>query len=356
MTVQETVTQEAVEAYAFSVMGFATGQYVSLMIHLGDRLGLYKILAKNGAVTADSLAEQTGLKRRWLLEWLRNQAAAGLIEYLGGDHFRLSKAAVPVLIDETNPFNLTGLFHHPFSVEELGRIAEAFETGLGVSYNAQGVACACTVKRICSPAHSTLVYFLQRVDGLHERLEAGASVVDVGCGSGVALRELARHYPNSTFEGYDPAVAAIELALADTKAEGLTNISYHIARGEDLPQQPQYDLVLTLDCIHDMPFPQDVMDAIRAAVKPDGVWVIKDIRCSDKIEENLANPMASLFYGISVMLCMSSALSEPGGAGLGTLGFNPVLAQQMTQASGFSRFKQLPIEEDPFNNFYEVRV
>jgi len=35
-------------------------------------------------------------------------------------------------------------------------------------------------------------------------------------------------------------------------------------------------------------------------------------------------PVASMFYGFSVAVCMSSALSAPGGLGLGTLGFNEV--------------------------------
>ena len=320
-------------------------------------MGLYKTMSTSGAVSAADLASTTGYKERWLLEWLRNQTAAGLIDYDSStEKFSLSPAALPILVDETNPFNIAGFFEHPVSVDELGRIAEAFETGLGVSYNEHGGPCACAVKRFTSPGHTLLVEFLQRVDGLHEKLEAGATVVDVGCGAGVALIELARAYPNSTFEGYDPAVAAIEIAIADTKEAGLTNITYHIAGGEDLPQQPKYDLALTLDCLHDMPFPQEVLSAIRGSIKPDGVLVIKDIKCSDKFEENLANPFSPALYGISVLICMSSALSQPGGAGLGTMGFNPVLGEQMTKASGFSSFSHLPIEEDIFNNFYEVRV
>ena len=356
MSNQTTVSPEAVEAYAQSVVGYATGHFVAMMIHLGDRLGLYKTLSQVGEVTVDSLAGATGLKARWLLEWLRNQAAAGLVEYKGGDVFALSPAAVPILIDESSPFYLSGIFNYPTSPETLSRIAEAFETGLGMTYNEQGALCACSIKQLSAPSHGMLPEFLQRVNGLTERLEAGAKVVDVGCGAGVALRELARRYPNSTFEGYDPSSVAIEMAKADTQAEGLTNITYHIARGEDLPQTAVYDIVLTLDCLHDMPFPQQVMAAIRGSIKPDGIWIIKDIRCSDKAEENLANPFAPLLYGISVLLCMSSALSEPGGAGLGTMGFNPVLGRQMTQASGFATFEQLDIEEDPFNYFYEVRV
>ena len=51
---------------------------------------------------------------------------------------------------------------------------------------------------------------------------------------------------------------------------------------------------------------------------------------------------------------MSSALSEPGGAGLGTLGFNPEVAERMVREAGFERF-QMHDFDDPTNLYYEVR-
>ena len=59
-------------------------------------------------------------------------------------------------------------------------------------------------------------------------------------------------------------------------------------------------------------------------------------------------------YGVSVASCMSSALSEPGGAGLGTLGFGPAVAERMCREAGFSRFTVRDFRE-PANLYYEVR-
>jgi hypothetical protein len=64
--------------------------------------------------------------------------------------------------------------------------------------------------------------------------------------------------------------------------------------------------------------------------------------------------LLAMFYGFSVSACMSSALSEPGGAGLGTLGFNPQVAERMVGEAGFSRFRQHDFD-DPGNLYYEVR-
>jgi hypothetical protein len=134
-----------------------------------------------------------------------------------------------------------------------------------------------------------------------------------------------------------------------------SNITFYLAPGEDLPKEPTYDLAMTLDCMHDMTQPQIISETIRSSIKEDGSWLIKDIRTSDSFTENLANPMSPLFYGTSVLFCMSASLSEPGGVGLGTMGFNPVLAQKMTSSSGFNHFRVLDFEGDPFNSFYEVR-
>ena len=101
--------------------------------------------------------------------------------------------------------------------------------------------------------------------------------------------------------------------------------------------------------------PQGMMAAIRAAVADDGTWLLVDIKALDTFAENVRkNPMASLMYGISVLSCMSSALSEPGGAGLGTLGLPAARAEAMAREAGFTRFRRLPVDH-AVNAFYEIR-
>ena len=128
------------------------------------------------------------------------------------------------------------------------------------------------------------------------------------------------------------------------KAEaGAANAEFHDPRQDPLPTDHSADLVTTFDCIHDMTDPQSMMAAIRGAVADDGTWLLVDIKALDTFTENAAkNPMASLMYGISVMSCMSSALSEPGGAGLGTLGLPPSRAEAMARDGGVHPVPQAP--------------
>ncbi len=353
------IDPDALKRYSFSVWNYKMGEMVSLMIHIGDRLGLYKALAGAGPVTAGELAERTGLKERWLLEWLRGQAAARLLRFEGGaeDRFELPAEGIEVLANEEGSLAFAaGAFSGQTPPETVDKLVDAFRTGIGLSYQDLGPNAAHRTERMLGPwtRQELVPKIVPALDGVADKLTAGAVAADVGCGGGVALMAMAAAYPNTEFHGYDPSQHAIDRCHAKVEELGLENVRLFVAGGASLPQAPTYDFLITFDCIHDMTRPAEVIAAIRRAMKDDGTWLIKDIRSQPAFEDNLKNPLLAMFYGFSVSACMSSALSEPDGAGLGTLGFNPEVAERMTRAAGFERFR-LHDFEDPSNLYYEVR-
>jgi hypothetical protein len=96
-----------------------------------------------------------------------------------------------------------------------------------------------------------------------------------------------------------------------------------------------------------------VLDAIRAALKSNGIYVCVDINCSDKLEENLG-PKGASFHGCSVLLCMTMSLAEQG-EGLGTLGLHEGKLRDLCAQVGLGTVRNVPIE-NPFNNLYEIRA
>lgn len=346
-----------VGAYAFRVWGYKQGELVSLLIHLGDRLGLYRALDAAGPVTAASLAAATGLHERWLLEWLRAQAAAELLQSPDGEHFELSPAGAAVLAREDEHLRFAaGAFTAPLDPSVVDELADAFRTGRGLPYDRLGPSGAHRTERMLGPwARLALVpAIVPALDGVHERLTAGIRVADIGCGAGVALTSLAAAYPASTFHGYELSRHALERARARVAEAGLTNVELFDRRAEDVPAGADYGFVLTFDCLHDMTRPADAIAAIRAAIAEDGTWLIKDIRCDESWSTNRQNPMLAMFLGFSVTSCLSSALSEPDGAGLGTIGFPPQVAERMVREAGFGSFEVRDFD-DPANLFYVVR-
>ena len=343
---------------ARTVFGALSGGCTSAMIHLGDRLGLYRALADVEAYDSSELAEAAGLSERWVREWLHQQGAAGLLEYRGGGRFALSPEAAAVLADESHPAFGAGFFaHFPQSMQVVESLPEAFRTGLGLPYDALGAEGAAGIERGFAPWFRTLLVpmALPRIPGLVPLLEAGASVADVGCGTGVAMIEMARAFPDSDFHGYEISERALERGRANAREASVSNVVFHDVNDDPLPDDGRYDFVTTFDCLHDMTDPAGTMAAIRRAIRPDGSWLISDIKCYASYEENVAeNPMAAMMYGTSVLTCMSSALSEPGGAGLGTLGLHSNLMGEMVAAAGFSQFEEHDFGH-PVNAFYLAR-
>ena len=353
------IDPDRLKLYSFQLFTKLDGAITAGMVHIGDRLGLYRAMVAAGApMTSGDLATATGLNERWVREWLHNQAAAKLLEYHGDALFSISPEAAAVLVDPTHPAYGMGMFQRlPQTMEHLDKLPGSFESGLGYDYDSHGAVGAAGIEKSFEPWYRNFLVpvGLPALEGVVPRLDAGAKVADVGCGAGVAVCLMAKAFPNSEFHGYDISVHALDRAHARKAELGLGNAHFHNVREAQLPTDQSLDLVTTFDCIHDMTHPQEVMNAIRSSIKPGGTWLLVDIKARDTFEENcLKNPMASLMYGISIMSCMASALSEPDGAGLGTLGLPESKAREMSEMAGFTRFRKLDIEHS-LNSFYEIR-
>ncbi len=358
MTTSPQPDPDRLELYLATIFGSLGGAMTSALICLGDRLGLYKALHELGAATSSELARATGLHERWLREWLYQQGAAGVLVHTGEERFALSAEGHAVLVDENHPAFGAGFFVHlPQTMAVVEKLPEAFRTGVGLPYDAFGPEGAQGVERSFAPWFRALLvpFALPKLPGMVERLRDGGRVADVGCGAGVALLEMAKAFPKSELHGYEISQHALARAEQNRLEAGVSNVRFHDARVDGLPEDASLDFVTTFDCLHDMSHPQAVMRAIRRAIRPDGVWLICDIKARDTYEENLKkNPMASMMYGASVLTCMSSALSEPHGAGLGTLGFSEKVARAMCSEAGFTRFEPIDFGH-PINAFYVAR-
>jgi hypothetical protein len=335
--------------FSFLLFTKLEGAVTSGMVHLGDQLGLYRALAAAAhPLTTSQLAAATGLQERWVREWAYNQASAKLISVtsqisqpprLDDDTFFLSAEQKAVLADESHPAFGMGMFHRlPQTMESLKRMPESFRTGVGFNYDSHGPDGAIGIERSFEPwNNANLVPVVLPAVGIVDTLRAGANVADVGCGAGGAVLRMAKEFPKSNIVGYDISQYALARANERLGAAGLTNARFADPKVEPLPTDQSLHFVCTFDCIHDMTHPLAVMKA------------------HDTFAMNAEkNPMASLMYGISVLSCMSSALSSPDGAGLGTLGLSEMTAESMARTAGFTKFERLDVEHS-VNAFYAIR-
>lgn len=353
---------DALKMFSFQVFSKLEGAVTAGMIHLGDKLGLFRALAESDVpLTSLQLADACNLHERWVREWAFNQAAARLIIADTTNDpvtFSLSDEAVAVFATPEHPAFGMGMFHRlPATMRSLEQLPAAFSSGIGYDYDSHGPEGAVGIEKSFEPWSNAFLVpaVLPTLEGIVDRLDAGASVVDIGCGAGSAVLQMARRFPNSTFVGYDISQYALDRANQKLRESGVSNVEFHDPRVHSIPSDHSVDLVTTFDCIHDMTHPREMVSEIRRAVKDDGTWLLVDIKAFDTFAENASNnPMASLMYGISVMSCMSSAMSSADGEGLGTLGLSENTARAMTRAAGFTRFRRLDVDHS-VNAFYEVR-
>lgn len=336
--------------------GMMTAAHVAGLVGLGVRLGLYRALADGGPATTGELAARAGLHERWIREWLHGQAAARVVDHADG-RFSITPEVAVLLADEDHLFYLGGNFAAlPSRVGLVPALEESFRTGRGLSYDDRGPDAAATTETLFRNWYRQILVpvAIPMLDGVDGKLAAGATVADVGCGAGVALVEMAQAYPASSFHGYEVSAHALDRARQNLAAAGVGNVELHDVAGEPLPADGRFDLVTTFDCLHDMTAPAEVVARIRTAIHPAGTWFIADIDGAPTFEENLDKRMAPVMYAMSVYSCMASALSEPGGAGLGTLGLPEPSMRRLVEDAGFARFRRLPLDH-PFNAFYEAR-
>ena len=112
-----------------------------------------------------------------------------------------------------------------------------------------------------------------------------------------------------------------------------------------------FQLILLLDCLHDMGDPEAACRHIRAALEPDGTLLLVEPLAGDRLADNLT-PLGRAYYAASTMNCVPTSLSQPRGLALGAQAGEARLRDIATRA-GFSRFRRAI--EAPFNLMIEAR-
>jgi len=125
-----------------------------------------------------------------------------------------------------------------------------------------------------------------------------------------------------------------------------------VSKSKTSPKSPtaRYDLITAFDSIHDQAAPHKVLKAVSHALRPDGVFLMQDIRASSHVHNNIGHPLGTFTYAVSCMHCMTVSLSL-GGEGLGTAWGEEKALALLAQASlNLVEVKQLP--HDIINNYY----
>jgi ubiquinone/menaquinone biosynthesis C-methylase UbiE len=230
-------------------------------------------------------------------------------------------------------------------------VVAAFDHGRGVPYAAytdfHRVMAEESAQTVVAGLHEHIVPL---AGGLAERLDRGIDVLDIACGSGWAMIELAAAYPNSRFNGYDVSDDAIRAARAEARRRGAGNVRFEVRDVAEPFEHDAYDMITAFDAIHDQAKPDRVLANIRAALRPGGTYLMQDILASSHVHQNVGHPLGPFIYAVSCMHCMSVSLAN-GGPGLGAA-WGKEKALEMLAAAGFEDVQVRTLPHDPMNYYY----
>ncbi|WP_169445906.1 class I SAM-dependent methyltransferase [Streptomyces clavuligerus] len=336
-----------------------------LAVSLGDRLGLYRAMAGAGPLTPAALAARTGTQELYVREWLHTQVGAGYVRVAAGTGngsgdayaYELPDAHARVLAEPDAPTAAVGIYgslQSLYAVED--RLAECFRTGGGVDWGEYPPQMFRAVARFFRPAYRANIVqkWLPAVEGAHERLTAGATVADIGCGVGYSTLLMAQAYPRSVFHGYDYHRESIDRARIIAEERELDDRThFHAVAAADLDETyPRADLVTLFNCLHDMGDPLATLRAARRILKPDGALMLVEPNAEADPTTN-THPVGRLFMALSTALCLPAAAAQNGPLALGNHAGEPAL-RRLAREAGFPGWSR--VAETPRSAVYALRA
>jgi SAM-dependent methyltransferase len=349
-----TIDQDKLMDFLHKFVGDLGATMAAGNVLVGDRLGLYRVLA-DGPMLPHELAERTGTATRYVDEWLRGQAAGGYVEYDPQTRaYSLTPEQAFALTDPDGAVFAPGAFELALgALRSEQKVTEAFRSGAGVGWHEHHEEVFSGCERFFRPGYAAnlVAAWIPALAGAEAKLQAGARVADVGCGHGASTTLMARAYPASFFTGSDYHEESVIAARKQAAGAGLTErVRFEVASAQTFGGGP-YDLVTSFDCLHDMGDPLGAARNIREMLAPGGSWMIVEPAAGRSVTDNL-NPVGRVYYSFSTFLCVPNALAQDGGYSLGAqAGEEPV--RRLAADAGFTGFRR--IAETPFNIVYEAR-
>jgi SAM-dependent methyltransferase len=347
---------DTTEEFAERIVGAVDSASLAILLSIGHQTNLFDTLAELPPATSAQIADAAGLNERYVREWLGGVVSGRVVDYDPTTQtYSLPRHRAAVLTHAAGPDNLARVAQFiPMLGEVEQKIIGCFHSGGGLPYSDYPRFHKLMAEESGEVFDAALTdVILPLVDGLPERLRAGADVADIGCGSGHAINVMAAAFPASRFTGIDFSDEGLAVGRAEAARLGLANAAFVARDVAKLDAAETYDFITVFDAIHDQAHPAQVLENIYRALRPGGTLLMVDIKASSRLEDNVGVPLASYLYTVSTMHCMSVSLGLDG-AGLGTC-WGHQLATSMLADAGFGDVAVREVESDVFNNYYIAR-
>ena len=256
------------------------GYHVTHLLEIARELGVWEALVRAPGLTSEGLAAELGTDPFYTDVLCRTAFAFGLLER-EGPGWRMAAHFDQILGDPGSSFYLACAPRvHMVVGADYRDYAGHFRAGTTRPYQAHGEE----FMREVAEALKTLPRIfldlvLPRLPGLAARLQDGARVLDVGCGGGWAVVQLAERFPRTSCVGIDVEPYSVRLARRLIEERGLADRCQARAMSVDqLGEDGAYDVVTSFLVVHEIApsLKPAAFAAVARALKPGGYFLIFD--------------------------------------------------------------------------------
>jgi cyclopropane fatty-acyl-phospholipid synthase-like methyltransferase len=274
------------------IQSFNKGFLASHLINIGVQLGVLEALyeAKHG-ITISDLASKLRLHEPFLQVWCETAYCLEILECDGDGRFSFQPFLDELLGNMASLRNVAKRFGSLVytSGERLKQSPECYTTGnLIQSYTYQRSQSVFEATKSIHRNIDLVFSIIRKNLRVKKMLKEGINFLDIGCGWGGLIIQLAQKYANSTFVGIDPIPYGIEEAQKTIAQLGLADrVTVSCLAGEELEYTNSFELACLLITFHEIPpaIRERALERIYQALKPNGALILIDFAYPEKIED-----------------------------------------------------------------------
>jgi len=313
------------------------------LINIGNKLGIFQALNENNeGLTVPMLAQKLGLHEAYLKIWCRSAYHFGILDGDGQGRFTLQPFMNEILADKGHFRNY--MANITIDTDLIGpgfqNSLDAFRTGRPLEMFGNPEVSELGYEPTKNIAMAFLFMIFPKNEHLQKKLEQGIRFLDVGCGNGSLIIQLAQNFINSTFVGIGPDIYGIQSARkAISELDLGQRVSVEHLGGENINYENEFDMASMVVTLHEI-LPAVRAEAVRGvydALKEGGYLLILDFPFPGRLED-FRNPLYN--YGILDQFYEMCA---------GTVHLNNDQQNEILTSAGFKNILRMPIGRGMFD-------
>ena len=263
---------------AGTLLGNAAGYIATRTIRMGLDHGLIELICEQGPISAAAVADAAGLDKLYTEVWCRSAFAAGVLDGHDKDAYTLAEHVEALLLDQSSPGYLGGLFKVLTEPEVFDRFSENFESGERIWWDQTSPAWIAAVGETGGGFNTRFIPGgISQVPGAADRIGKGSKALELACGTGVGLLRLGSEYPGLDLVGLDGDAHSLRSARSRVDDAGMNKRVQLIHSGmEDLDFEEEFDAITINVSMHECRDIEKVTAAIHRALKPGGFFLNSD--------------------------------------------------------------------------------